>query len=82
VIKIPNRERCAFVLKIDPLRTWYYRISSNFRTLMILLQIDPASGDELEIVYECCCEIKDTFIFTWSSILNVGHYHWLRGLIY
>ncbi len=48
---------------------------------MILLQVDPASNDEPETVYEGCYEIKDTSIFTWSSIPGIGHYHWLRGQI-
>ncbi len=48
---------------------------------MILLQVDPASGDEPEIVCEGCYEIENTFIFTWSSVPGVGHYRWLRGLI-
>jgi hypothetical protein len=26
-------------------------------------------------------EIEDTLIFAWSSILDVGQYHWLRNLI-
>jgi hypothetical protein len=50
-------------LKIELPRTSYYRISPNSRTLMILLQVDPASGDEPEIVYEGCYETKDIFIF-------------------
>ncbi len=74
------REVCAH-LKVDPLRAWYYCISSNFHTLVILLQIDLAFDDELETVCEGCYEIEDTFISTWSSIPDVGHYHWLRGLI-
>jgi hypothetical protein len=48
---------------------------------VILLQVDPASGDEPEIICEGCYEIEGTFIFTWSSISNVGHYRWLRGPI-
>ncbi len=48
---------------------------------MILLQVDLASNDEFETVYEGCYEIKDTSIFAWSSIFSVGHYCWLRGLI-
>ncbi len=48
---------------------------------MISLQVDPASSDELETIYEGCYETKDIFVFTWSSIPNVGHYRWLRGLI-
>jgi hypothetical protein len=48
---------------------------------VILLQINPTSGDELESIYESCYEIEDTFIFTWSLILDVGHYCWLPGSI-
>ncbi len=68
-------------LKIEPLRAWYYRVSPNSRTLVILLQIDPASGDKPETVCEGCYETKDTSIFTWSSVPGVGHYCWLRGSI-
>ncbi len=48
---------------------------------MILLQVDPASSDELEIVYEGCYETEDISIFAWSSVPNVRHYRWLRGPI-
>jgi len=44
---------------------------------MILLQVDPAPGDEFEIVYEGYYETKNTSIFAWSSIPGVGHYCWL-----
>ncbi len=68
-------------LEVEPPRTWYYRISPNSHTLVILLQVDPASGDEPETVCEGYYETEDTSIFTWSSILGVGHYCWLRGPI-
>jgi hypothetical protein len=68
-------------LEIEPLRAWYYRISPNSCTLVILLQVDPASGDEPETVCEGCYETEDTSIFAWSSVPDVGHYRWLRGLI-
>jgi hypothetical protein len=48
---------------------------------VILLQFDPASGDESEIVYEGCYETEDISIFAWSSIPSVGHYCWLRDPI-
>jgi hypothetical protein len=48
---------------------------------VILLQIGPTFGDEPETVYEGCYETKDTFIFAWSSIPNVGHYRWLHDPI-
>ncbi len=51
-------------LKIKPPRAWYYRILPNSRTLVILLQFDPASGDEPEIVCEGCYKTEDTSIFT------------------
>jgi hypothetical protein len=49
---------------------------------VILLQINPASGDESETVYEGCYKNEDNCIFAWSSVLGVGHYCWLRGLIH
>jgi len=68
-------------LEVEPPQAWYYLISPNFRTLVILLQINPASGVELEIVCEGCYKIEDTFVFAWSSIPGVGHYRWLRDPI-
>jgi hypothetical protein len=68
-------------LEADPRRTWYYRISPNFRTMVILLPIDPAFGNEPKTVYDGCYETENTSIFAWSSIRNVGHYRWLRGPI-
>ncbi len=68
-------------LEIEPPRAWYYRISSNSHTLVILLQVDPASGDEPETVCEGYYDTEDTSIFAWSSVLSIGHYRWLRGPI-
>ncbi len=68
-------------LEVEPPRAWYYRISPNSRTLVILLQVNLASGDEPETVCEGSYETKDTGIFAWSSVLGVGHYRWLRGSI-
>jgi hypothetical protein len=69
-------------LEVEPLRAWYYRISLNFRTLVILLQVDPASSDESKTVYEGCYETENTSIFAWSLVPGVGHYRWLRGSIH
>jgi hypothetical protein len=49
--------------------------------LVTLLQVDLASGDEPKTICEGCYEIEDTSIFAWSSIPEVEHYRWLRGLI-
>jgi hypothetical protein len=59
-------------LEVEPPRAWYYHISPNSRTLVILLQVDPASGDEPEIVCEGCYETEDTSIFAWSSVPGIG----------
>ncbi len=68
-------------LEVNPPQAWYYHIFSNCHTLVILLQVDLDFGDETKVVCEGCYETKDTFIFAWSSILDVGHYHWLHGPI-
>jgi hypothetical protein len=60
-------------LEVEPPRAWYYRISPNSRTLVILLQVDPASGDEPKTVCEGYYETKNTSIFAWSSIPGVGY---------
>jgi hypothetical protein len=69
----PELRKVRARLEVEPPRTWYYRISPNSRTLVILLQVDLASGDEPETVCEGCYETKDTSIFAWSSIPVVGH---------
>jgi len=69
-------------LEVEPPRAWYYRISPNSRTLVILLEVEPASDDEPETVYEGCYETKDTSIFVWSSVPGVRHYRWLSGPIH
>jgi hypothetical protein len=68
-------------LEVEPPRAWYYRILPNSRTLVILLQVDPASGDEPETICEGYYKTEDTFIFAWSSVPGLGHYRWLRGPI-
>ncbi len=77
----PEPREVRVRLEVEPPRGWYYRISPNSRTLVILLQVDPASGDEPETVCEGCYETEDTSIFAWSLVLGVGHYRWLRGPI-
>jgi hypothetical protein len=70
----PKPRKVRAHLEVEPLQAWYYRISLNSRTLVILLQVDPTSGDKPETVCEGCYETKNTFIFTWSSVPGVGHY--------
>ncbi len=67
--------------EVEPPRAWYYRIFPNSRTLVILLQVDPAFGDKPDTVCESCYETEDTSIFAWSSVPGVAHYRWLRGPI-
>jgi hypothetical protein len=44
---------------------------------VILLQVNPASGDEPKTICECYYKIEDISIFAWSSVLDVRHYRWL-----
>jgi hypothetical protein len=60
----PEPRKVCIRLEVEPLRTLYYRISSNSQTLVILLQVDPASGDEPKTVCEGCYETENTSIFT------------------
>ncbi len=59
----PKPQEVCARLEVEPLQAWYYRISPNSHTLMILLQVDPTFGDELETICEGCYETRDTSIF-------------------
>jgi hypothetical protein len=48
---------------------------------VILLQVDPTSGDEPKIICKGFYKIGDTSIFAWSSILGIQHHRWLHGPI-
>jgi hypothetical protein len=78
----PKPQEVCVCLEVDPPWAWYYRISLNFRTVVNLLQVDHAFGDESETNCEGCYETEDTFIFTCSSIPDVGHYRLLHSSIY
>ncbi len=69
-------------LEVKPPQAWYYCIFPNSCTLVILLQVDPASSDELETVCEGYYETEDISMFAWSSIPGIGHYCWLCGPIH
>jgi hypothetical protein len=58
----PEPREVRIRLKVESLPAWYYCISPNSRTLVILLQIDFAFSDELEIIYESCYKTKDISI--------------------
>ncbi len=73
----PKLQEMRPSLKVELPWTWYYWVFLNSHTLVILLQVDPTFGDELEIVCEIFYKIENTLIFAWSSIPSVGHYHWL-----
>jgi hypothetical protein len=68
-------------LEVKPPKAWYYRISPNSRTFVILLQVDLASSDEPETVCEGCYETENISIFAWSLVPGIGHYRWLHNLI-
>ncbi len=56
-------------LKVEPLRVGYYHISSNSRTLVILLQVNLIFGDEPETICEGFYETKDISIFAGLQFL-------------
>jgi hypothetical protein len=68
-------------LEVEPSRAWYYHISPNSCTLVILLQVDPAFSDEPKTICEGCYETEDIFIFAWSLVLGIRHYCWMRSPI-
>jgi hypothetical protein len=69
-------------LEVEPFWTWYYHIFPNFRTLVILLQVDPNFGDKPKTIYENSYKIEDIFIFAWFLIPSIRHYRWLCDLIH
>jgi hypothetical protein len=77
----PKPQEVHARLEVKPPRAWYYRISPNSCTMVILLQVNPAFGDEPETVCEGCYETKNTSIFAWSLVPDVGHYRWLHSPI-
>ncbi len=66
-------------LKVEPFEACYYRIFSNSRTLLILLQVNPIFCDKPKTVCEGCYKIEDTSIFAWSLVPDVGHYRQLHS---
>jgi hypothetical protein len=78
----PELRKVHFCFEVEPLQVWYYCISPNFHTLVILLQVDPVFGDEPKTIYEGFYKIENTSIFAWSSIFGVGHYRWLCNPIH
>jgi hypothetical protein len=60
--ELKPREMCTR-LEVEPPRALYYPISPNSRTLVILLQVDLASGDELKTVCGGCYETENISIF-------------------
>jgi hypothetical protein len=54
----PEPWKVRACLEVKPPRAWYYCISPNSRTLVILLQVDLASGDELETICEVVTKLN------------------------
>jgi hypothetical protein len=70
----PEFRRMRVRFEVTPPWTWYYRISPNSCSLVILLKVNPAFGDEPKIVCEGCYETEDISILAQFSLLDVGHY--------
>jgi hypothetical protein len=59
----PKLQEMCVCLEVEPPRAYYYHISPNSRTLVILVQVDPVSSAEPKTVCEGCYETEDTSIF-------------------
>ncbi len=80
-VEDPKPRKVHVHLEVEPPRAWYYHIFPNSCTLVILLQVDLAYGDDPRTIYEGCYEIENIYIFASFSILDIGHYRWLHDLI-
>jgi hypothetical protein len=78
----PELQEVPPCLEVEPVQAWYYHISLNSCTLVILLQVNLVSNDEPKTFYEGFYKTEYTSIFTWFSIIGVGHYHWLHSPIH
>ncbi len=56
----PKLRKMRLCLEVEPLQAWYYRISPNFHTLVILLQVDPTFSNEPKIVFEGFYKTENT----------------------
>jgi hypothetical protein len=54
----PELQEVCPHLKVEPPRTWYYFISLNFCTLVILLQIDPLLVINLKLYVKVVTKLK------------------------
>jgi dTDP-4-dehydrorhamnose 3,5-epimerase-like enzyme len=53
----------------------------NGHILTIYLEFVPIHGDELGWFTKCECEDENVHVFSWTRVLNSGHYSWLKGLL-
>jgi len=58
MMKIPNYKRCALILKLNPFEFGIIVFFLNSCTLVILLQINFASDDELKTIYKGFTKLK------------------------
>ena len=54
------------------------RIPST-RSVVIVLEVEPAYGDRPEAIFEGRFTNEDTEVQAWSMVEGVGHYRWLQG---
>ena len=49
------------------------------RSVVIVLEVEPAHGDRPEAVFQGRFCNEDTEVQAWSMVEGVGHYRWLQG---
>ncbi len=53
----------------------------NGHILTIYLEFVPVHGDELGWFTKYECEDENVRAFSWTWVLDGGHYSWLKGLV-
>jgi hypothetical protein len=76
-MKNPNFERCALVLKSNPLEPSTIVFRWTPAPWWSCSKSTPLPVTNLKLFVKGCYETENTFIFAWSLVPGVGHYRWL-----
>jgi len=62
-------------------RHWHQRLGIDSCSLVLVLKVKSTTTDEPKITYEGVFEGEEVVVLMLSTILGIGHYHWLQGPI-
>jgi hypothetical protein len=63
----------------EPLEPRQRRKIPSSRSLVIVIEVEPAFEGRPEAVFEGLFCNEDTEVQAWSQVAGVGHYRWLQG---